>query len=152
MKNRGKVNIDTADYLYNNRQTFINCINKFNNDDINHIIIGRWYYGVFLLAKDYLISKGYSQHCNKDFRGQPCTIKNCTLQCLAHKGNRYSIWSVLVTYAKKNKALATNGTQLAQLREKYEYSAELCGINELKNAKRYFENIKSIIEKLRCIK
>ena len=29
---------------------------------------------------------------------------------------------------------------------------EELNINELKNAKRYFENIKSIIEKLRCIK
>ncbi|WP_157150155.1 hypothetical protein [Brachyspira sp. SAP_772] len=141
MKNRGKINIDTADYLYNNRQTFINYINKSNYDDINHIIIGRWYYGVFLLAKDYLISKGYSQHCNKDFRGQLCTIKNCNLQCLAHKGNRYSIWAVLVTYAKKNKALATRGTQLAQLRENYEYSGKLCNQNVLNLAYNYFTKI-----------
>ena len=151
--NRSKINMDTADYLYNNRQTFINCINSSDNDDINHIIIGRWYYGVFLLAKDYLINKGYHNNCNKQYRNNSCTKQDCNLECLTHKGRNNSIWNTLGKYLKCNKKmLISQGIQLAQLREKYEYSTELCGINELKNAKRYFENIKSIIEKLRCIK
>ncbi|WP_295156789.1 hypothetical protein [uncultured Brachyspira sp.] len=141
MKNRGRVNIDTADYLYDNTQIFINCINKCNNDDVNHIIIGRWYYGVFLLAKDYLISNGYSQHCNKNFRGKPCKIKNCNLECLTHKGKNNSIWLTLVNYANKNKSLATNGKQLAQLRENYEYSGRICDKNALNKAKNYFNKI-----------
>lgn len=147
MKNRGKVNIDTADYLYNNAQTFINCINSSNNDDINHIIIGRWYYGVFLLAKDYLMSNGYNKHCNKSFRGKHCERKDCNLECLTHKGNAYSIWSVLVSYANKNKSLASNGRQLAQLRENFEYSGNICNNNALNKAKNYFNKILKEIKK-----
>ena len=60
MKRRGKVNIDTADYLYNNANDIIREVNNnksylsnnLNSEDINHIIIGRWYYGLFLIAKD----------------------------------------------------------------------------------------------------
>ncbi len=56
MKRRGKVNIDTADYLYNNANDIIREVNNnksylsnnLNSEDINHIIIGRWYYGLFL--------------------------------------------------------------------------------------------------------
>ena len=99
------------------------------------------------------MSNGYNKNCNQDFRGKHCERKDCNLECLTHKGNAYSIWNTVGKYLKCNKKMfISQGIQLAELREKYEYSAELCDINELKNAKKYFENIKNVIEKLGYIK
>ncbi|WP_096737518.1 hypothetical protein [Brachyspira sp. G79] len=55
MKKRGEVNIAIANYLYNNFNFVSDHIAiNINNNDLRHIIISRWYYGVYLIAKNYL--------------------------------------------------------------------------------------------------
>lgn len=165
MKKRGKVNIDTGYYLYNNSRYIINDINsnnnylgnKLQNEDINHIIIGRWYYGLFLIAKDYLINNlNYIINCSEKNKCKFYNMQNnttCIAQCLKHKGytnkrnNVYieSIWSILAnnTSSINNKKLfGSNGKELAKLREKYEYFGSFCDFNTLKRAKSYFEAMK----------
>lgn len=164
MKNRGKVNIDTAYYLYNNSASIIStinsnnnyCNNKLQNEDINHIIIGRWYYGLFLIAKDYLINNlNYIANCREKNKCKFYDMQNntsCIAQCLKHKGytsKKYnihieSIWNILANMSsiKNKKLFGSNGKELAKLREKYEYFGVVCNFNTLKIAKSYFENIR----------
>lgn len=172
MKKRGEVNIGMADYLYKNSNDIIKNINSnFKPEDINHIIIGRWYYGLFLISRYYLVNKcNYINNCNKK---KSCKIykkalKNncgCMAKCLTHKGfhdnvnniHIKSIWEIVsssltsLTNSINKNALKTAGYELAKLREKYEYYGDICTINELIKAKNYFDQIEGIYKNEKII-
>lgn len=158
MKNRGEVNISFADYLYHNRD--ILNIKKIGMkyievDDINHLIIGRWYYGLFLIAKDYLVNvEKYITNCNNT-NCPYCNIGNyCNGRCFKHKYNQkvhaHSIWHIIGKLKKFNGKYADiiKGERLAKMREKYEYynidnksNDCICSVSDLNNAKTIFKEI-----------
>lgn len=167
MKKRGEVNIGMADYLYKNSNDIIKNINSnFNPEDINHIIIGRWYYGLFLITKNYLINNcHYISSCKKKSKCPYSSKGTCNAECLLHKGTKFkkkskkknkyiyikkpSIWEILCnkmsTISQKDKNnLKSRGIELAKLREKYEYSGNNCSVNEIKLAENYLLNIKKV--------
>lgn len=159
MESRSEVNIAFADYLYSNCD--ILNTKKLKNgkyittEDINHIIIGRLYYGVFLLAKYRLINDfDFIKNCTG--RNNCKYIQNnkyCNGLCLKHKSNpKYKIESIWNKIGKNlNKHSDTiKGEELARMRERYEYCNTLipnpredysCSAKELKRAKKLFEVI-----------
>lgn len=184
MKIRGKVNIDIADYLYNNSNGIIKDINNNKNylsnnlncEDINHIIIGRWYYGLFLIAKDYLVNNiNYITKCKNKNNCLWNRKNDCRARCLVHKnphkninapikksGNKYKyvfwIWketaNEMKTLSDKTKirnTFLTNSRELINLREKYEYYGYNCNSNILNNAKNYFNKIKAVYKNEKII-
>lgn len=181
MEKRGKVNIDIAEYLCNNLNDIIKDINNNKNylsnnlncEDINHIIIGRWYYGVFLIAKSYLVNNmSYITKC-KNKNNCFWNINNsCCARCLVHKkpykninvvvgknGNKYYkyvfwIWketaNEIKTLSNKN-AFLNNSRELINLREKYEYYGYNCHSNILNLAKNYFNKIEAVYKNEKII-
>lgn len=183
MKRRGKVNIDTADYLYNNANDIIREVNNnksylsnnLNSEDINHIIIGRWYYGLFLIAKDYLVNNiNYIAKCKNKNNCFWNIKKNCRARCLVHKnpyksnnvfikkgGNKNSkyifwIWEETANEIKtlsnkiRNRFLQSS-IELIKLREKYEYYGSNCNIGILNKAQNYLNKIKEVYKNEKII-
>lgn len=172
MKRRGEVNIGMANYLYKNSNDIVKNINSnFHPEDINHIIIGRWYYGLFLISRYYLVNKcNYINNCNKK---KSCKIykkalKNncgCKAKCLTHKGYHdkennihiKSIWEIVssslspLTDSVSRNTLKVSGYELAKLREKYEYYDDVCSVNELQNAQNLFNQIKGVYKNEKII-
>ncbi|AEM23023.1 hypothetical protein Bint_2419 [Brachyspira intermedia PWS/A] len=117
MKDRGEINIAVANYFDNNFHDFSILNRRDGNnvqskDELRHIIIGRWYYGLYLLAKEklgkqYISHTGYFDKNNK---------------------RKLGIWETLDDNAKI-KGLSydfeKNGTLLFDMRNRYEYN----GIN-----------------------
>lgn len=134
MKRRGEVNIAVANYLYYNFNSISNDADMvLNSEDIRHIIISRWYYGLYLIAKDYLVNiKGIVVKSNY----------------FKHKSNNshniISIWCNLANYFQEYYDDIIQGEELAKLRERYEYSGNLCRKEEFDNAERIFNEIYEI--------
>ncbi|MEI0493743.1 hypothetical protein R4J17_15000 [Brachyspira intermedia] len=134
MKKRGEINIGIANYLYSNSKNILTNSNNnnLNSDNIKHIIIGRWYYGLYLIAKNYLIENNV---CTDD-------ISN-----FHHKTNEnahiYSIWHRIGMKLKSYNDII-QGEELARLREYYEYSGILCQQIDFDNAERIFNEIYEI--------
>ena len=130
MRERGEINIAIANYF---ERTFNDYDNLNRNDDkqvqnldeIKHIIIGRWYYGLYLIAKEklglsYINHMGYINKYNKK--------------------KEYGIWECLYQEAKKFGAsydFEKNGLDLFNLRNKYEY-------HNIKVTNKNFEKAKNI--------
>lgn len=159
MKKRGEVNIGMANYLYRNSNDIIKNINSnFKPEDINHIIIGRLYYGIYLIAKDYLINNcNYVSRCIK--RNTCDFYKNniCDLECLKHKTytkkNNYkpSLWEELANNINKfpmyeNKiTIQTCGEDFAELRESYEYHPTYCSKSRVAKANSFYNRILGVL-------
>ncbi|ADG71474.1 hypothetical protein [Brachyspira murdochii] len=135
MKKRGEVNIAIADYLYDNFNFVSNHITiNIENSDLRHIIISRWYYGLYLIAKDYLVNIKGIVDLSKYFK---------------HKSNKEhdikSIWSRLADFFEEYHSDILQGEELARLREYYEYSGNLCSDIDFNNARRIFNEIYEIL-------
>lgn len=130
MKDRAEVNIKIANYLNENLQ-----LPNIKKQDIRHIIIGRWYYGLFLIAKNYLID-------NKKCIDSP--------NYFHHKSNEensiYSIWHRVGNEVKDSYNDIKQGEILATLRERYEYSGDLCSEDDFNNAERIFNEIYEVFK------
>lgn len=102
------------------------------SSDINHIIIGRFYYGIYLIAKSKLGYKndGYAKH----------------------KSNKQkkidSVWCELANHYDDNFRckIITYGENLAKKRERFEYKSYKCCHEELQLAKEYFNYIYRILK------
>lgn len=140
MRERGEINISIANYLENNFNDYTN-LNRNDNkqvqclDEIKHIIIGRWYYGLYLIAKDklniqYISHKGY----------------------IDKKGNmKYGIWETIDQEAKKigiSYDFEKNGIDLFQLRNKYEYYGVNIVDNDFNTAKKIYKEMYNELRKL----
>lgn len=130
MKDRGEINIAVANYFDNNFNNFSSITRKDGNtlqskDELKHIIIGRWYYGLYLLAKEKL---GITNKIN-------------------HRSYNSSIgiWERLYHYAKNKTTNLYNfkqyGETLFLLRNKYEY-------NKIKVTNKQFNIAKTIYEEM----
>ncbi|MEI0610071.1 hypothetical protein [Brachyspira pilosicoli] len=137
MKNRGEVNIAVANYFNNNFCNFSSIQRRDVNiipskDDLKHIIIGRWYYGLYLLAKEKL--------------GLTCKINHRSF------GIEKGIWERLYHYAKNKTTTPYNfkqyGERLFLLRNKYEYNKLKVTDNEFNIAKNIYEEMYEKINKL----
>ncbi|AEM20655.1 hypothetical protein Bint_0019 [Brachyspira intermedia PWS/A] len=134
MKRRGEVNIVVADYLDNKFIPDTVDIN-ITSYDLRHIIISRWYYGVYLIAKNYLINNLICTDDKKNFH---------------HKTNEdkhiFSIWHRIANTNNGNfHSDLIQGEKLAELREYYEYSGNLCNDTDFDNARRIFNEIYEIL-------
>lgn len=159
MEKRAEVNIKIANHLNDLTQEEI-CTtynNIQNNADIRHIIIGRWYYGLFLLAKHKLINDyNFVKNCTEKNTCHHYTKMNgiCNAKCLKHKsywrtpknGTSYmgklSIWGHIANkYPPEKRKSIKRGEELASLREKFEYNGEECQDSHMKKATKYFEGV-----------
>lgn len=136
MKKRGEVNIAIANYLYDNFNLISNDLDiGLHSEDIRHIIISRWYYGLYLIAKDYLVNIKGIVDLSTYFK---------------HKSNKEydikSIWSRLAGFFEEYYNDIIQGEELARLREYYEYSGILCQKIDFDNAKRIFDEIYEIFK------
>ncbi|MBW5381893.1 hypothetical protein [Brachyspira pilosicoli] len=138
MRRRGNINIIIANYLDNNFEFMSDITDiNINNKELRHIIISRWYYGVYLIAKDYLINNFICTDDKSNFH---------------HKTNEdahiYSIWHRIGNV--QNGIFHSDliqGEQLAKLREDYEYTGNLCNDTDFNNAKRIFNEIYEILNR-----
>ncbi|MEI0510248.1 hypothetical protein [Brachyspira intermedia] len=161
MKRRGEVNIGMANYLYKNSNNIVKNINSnLNSEDINHIIIGRLYYGVYLIAKDYLINN--CNYVSKCIKRNTCDFyKNniCDLECLKHKTyinvkknkHKPSLWEELANNINQfpineNKnTIQTYGENFAELRESYEYHPTYCNRSRVVKANNFYSRILGVL-------
>lgn len=134
MRERGEINIAIANYLESSFNDY-NNLNRNDNkqvqnlDEIKHIIIGRWYYGLYLIAKEklglpYINHMGHINKYNKE--------------------KEYGIWECLYQEAKKFGAsydFEKNGLDLFNLRNKYEYY-------NIKVTNKNFKQAKNIYDKM----
>ena len=161
MKKRGEVNIAVVNYLDSNSNNIVkNINNNLKSEDINHIIIGRLYYGIYLIAKDYLINKcNYIDSCNKRHNCNFFHNTKCDLECLKHKTyintkkNKYkpSLWKELANNINKfpideNKnTIQTYGEYFAELRESYEYHPMYCNRSRVIKANILYNRILGVL-------
>lgn len=134
MRERGEINIAIANYLESSFNDY-NNLNRNDNkqvknlDEIKHIIIGRWYYGLYLIAKEelglpYINHMGHINKYNKE--------------------KEYGIWECLYQKAKKLGVaydFEKNGLDLFNLRNKYEYY-------NIKVTNKNFKQAKNIYDKM----
>lgn len=166
MKTRANINIEMANHLNNLSDDDISVIGNSNviknHDDIGHIIIGRWYYGLFLLAKDKLINThSFIKNCSKQ---DTChyAIKlsgsACNADCFKHKtrykidrdGKYYpagkSIWlHISQQYSTKTRKLKAI-ERLVKMREEFEYNGCICTDSDIRKAKKLFEGVINVLK------
>lgn len=141
MKERGEINIAIANHLDSYFRGYTCLIRNDNKqvkhlDEIKHIIIGRWYYGLYLIAKDKL-KKQYVSH-------------------IGHFSNKkkkiiYGIWERIDKKAKIkgiNYDFEKNGADLFKLRNKYEYYGINVIDNDFNTAKKIYEDMYNELQKL----
>lgn len=136
MKERGEINIAIANHLDSYFRGYTCLIRNDNKqvkhlDEIKHIIIGRWYYGLYLMAKDKLTLPA------SDF--------------IKHKGDN-CIWRRINKNPKNNKNciynFSKNGERLATLREKYEYTNYEVNDKDFNEAKKIYKDMYNGLQKL----
>lgn len=136
MRERGEINIAIANYLENKFNDYTNLNKNDGNkvqclDEIKHIIIGRWYYGLYLIAKAKLIVPA------SDF--------------IKHKGNN-CIWRRINKNPKNNNNyiynFSKNGERFATLREKYEYTNIKVTNKDFNAAKKIYKDMYNGLQKL----
>lgn len=133
MRDRGEINIAVANYFDNNFNNFSSIIRRDGNtlqskDELKHIIIGRWYYGLYLLAKEklgiqYISHTGYFDKNNNRVLG---------------------IWETLDDNAKRKGVsydFEKNGTLLFDMRNRYEYNGINVPDTMFKKAQTIYEDI-----------
>lgn len=141
MRERGEINIAIANYLESSFNDY-NNLNRNdkkqvqNLDEIKHIIIGRWYYGLYLIAKyklniQYISHKGY----------------------IDKTGNKiYGLWELIDKKAKikgiNSYDFEQNGIYLFQLRNKYEYYGTNVTDTNFNMAKKIYEDMYNELQKL----
>lgn len=142
MERRANINIQVANHLstlYNAdlgkcQNNISNCLKNCNeiknHDDIGHIIIGRWYYGVYLLAKDKLVQNSLQKESD----------------VIRHKGKN-SIWNLLLShYDGKFTKILQRGVQLAKKREHFEYNSYKCSVDDLLEFRELFNKIYEVLK------
>lgn len=141
MRERGEINIAIANYLENSFNDY-NNLNRNDNkqvqclDEIKHIIIGRWYYGLYLIAK-YKLKKRYVSHIGYFSKKKKKII--------------HGIWECIDKKAKNNGItynFEQNGIYLFQLRNKYEYYGTNVTDTNFNMAKKIYEGMYNELQKL----
>ncbi|MEI0527441.1 hypothetical protein R4J00_02140 [Brachyspira intermedia] len=133
MKDRGEINIAVANYFDNNFNNFSILNRRDGNnvqskDELRHIIIGRWYYGLYLLAKEKL-GKQYISHT-----GYFDKNNNRILGIWENLDDNAKIKGVSYDFEK-------NGTLLLNMRNKYKYNGVNVPDTMFKKAKTIYEDM-----------
>ncbi len=137
---RGRVNIEVAKHLW--RQREVGLIGG-EACEINHIIIGRLYYGLYLLAKAKLTETlGVDEIDGVMYKHKPYLNRKTGFQVWNNV-----IWNELAKVYNDSfrKVFIYNGLGLAEQREKFEYSGHNCSDKHLKKAYKYFISIYRIL-------
>lgn len=151
MKERGEINIAIANYLENNFNDYTNLNRNDGNqvqnlDEIKHIIIGRWYYGLYLIAKDKL-----KLHSRDNVKHKVYKVYICKNGKKKLKEIIYGIWERINKKAKKNGItydFEKNGIYLFQLRNKYEYRGTNVTDINFNMAKKIYEEMYNELQNL----
>lgn len=149
MRERGEINIAIANYLDNYFRGYACLIRNDNKqvkhlDEIKHIIIGRWYYGLYLIAKDKL-----KVSAKADIKHKGYTCKKGKKKI---KKTIYGIWELIDKKAKikgiNSYDFEKNGIDLFQLRNKYEYRGTNVTDTNFNLAKKIYEDMYNELQKL----
>lgn len=133
MQKRGMINIDFANYLEADTDLF-KSIYK-DKTDMYHIIIGRWYYGVYLLAKSKL-------NCSNE-EDVPHTT---------YTKDKLGIWERIAIKSGHPRAsviLKEKGEGLYRDRNKYEYTGRRIDNVTLEEIRKNFMEVYNALQKIR---